>query len=215
MAQSLSGSLPRLGPAIIIAAVVNVLLFYMMQLMTSSDDLDRLTIRELPTIDYVRTQEERIDTQRARKPPPPKPEAPEPPKVEPLAMDTQPTEVPPLAPVPPMNLSPTPALGGPYVGEMGAPAWISAGELVALVRIPPEYPAHARMRRVEGYVDVEFTVDREGRVRNARVVEGSPPGVFDRAALNSITHWRFEPKEQGGQAIEVIARQRIEFELNR
>lgn len=207
------GSLPRFAPALLIAIAINIVLFYMMQMMISTDDINRLSAMDMPVIDYVRSQEERIDTHRSRKPPPPKPEAPEPPKVEKLAVQT-PTELAPLAPVPPMKLSPAPDLGGPFLGEMGGPQWISAGDLVALVRIPPEYPAHARMRRIQGYVDVEFTVDTDGRVRNATVVGADPPGVFDRAALNSIAHWRFEPKRQDGQPIEVIARQRIEFELS-
>jgi protein TonB len=213
MNDALKGSLPRYAPALLIAVLVNILLFFMMQMMISGDDRDSLTLHELPVIDYVRQQEERIDTQRARKPPPPKPEEPEPPKIEKLAVQT-PTEITPIAPVPPMKLSPAPDLGGPYLGEMGAPQWINAGDLVALVRIPPEYPAHARMRRIQGYVDVEFTVDTEGRVRNARVVNAEPQGVFDRAALNSISHWRFEPKRRDGQPVEVLARQRIAFELN-
>lgn len=208
----LKGGSFRLAPAVLIAIVVNILLFFLMQWMISQSNKGAMSVHDLPVIDYIRTRDQHIDTQRERRPPPPKPQAPEPPKVERLT--TQASTIAPVAPIPPMKLSPTPTLGGPFIGEMGGPQWISAGELVALVRIPPEYPAHARMRRIQGYVDVEFVVDTEGRVRNATVVSADPPGVFDRAALNSIAHWRFEPKRQDGRAIEVIARQRIEFELS-
>ncbi len=213
MSALMNGVFPRFASALLLAILVNVLLFLLMQAIISKNDISARSVRDLPMIDYVRSTDADIEPQRQRRPPPPKPQTPEPPKIQKL-MTQQANAVTPVTPIPAMKLSPTPTLSGPYLGEMGGPQWISAGDLVALVRIPPEYPAHARMRRIQGYVDVEFVVDAEGRVRNATVVGANPPGVFDRAALNSIAHWRFEPKRQDGRAVEVIARQRIEFELS-
>jgi protein TonB len=212
MSALMNGNLPRFASALLLAVLVNVLLFLLMQAIISKSDLSARSVRDLPMIDYVRTKDIDTEPQRERRPPPPKPQAPEPPKVQKLT--TQAAAVTPVTPIPAMKLSPAPDISGPYLGEVGGPQWVNAGDLVALVRIPPEYPAHARMRRIQGYVDVEFTVDAEGRVRNPTVVGSNPPGVFDRAALNSIAHWRFEPKRHDGRAIEVIARQRIEFELS-
>lgn len=212
MNEALKGGGLRFAPALLIAIVINVLLFLMMQMMIARSSDNAMSVLAMPVIDYVRAKDEPIQNERNRRPPPPKPQTPEPPKVQKLM--TQTAQITPIAPLPPMKLAPTPDLAGPSIGEMGAPEWINAGDLVALVRIPPEYPAHARMRRIQGYVDVEFVVDKEGRVRNATVVGANPPGIFDRAALNSIAHWRFEPKHQDGQAVDVIARQRIEFELS-
>lgn len=213
MSALTSGALPRYASALLLAILVNVLLFLLMQAIISKSDLSARSVRDLPMIDYVRSKDVDTEPQRERRPPPPKPQTPEPPKVQKLV--TEATAVTPMTPLPAMKLSPTPDLSGPYLGEVGGgPQWVNAGDLVALVRIPPEYPAHARMRRIQGYVDVEFVVDAEGRVRNPTVISANPPGVFDRAALNSIAHWRFEPRRQDGRAIEVIARQRIEFELS-
>lgn len=214
MNDALKGPFVRFAPALLIAILVNVALFFLMQMMIDQSSRGALVTSDVLTIDYVRSKDDHIETERQRRPPPPKPKAPEPPKVERLVSQA-PAETARIPPVPPMNLSPTPDLGGgPFLGELGAPSWINAGELTALVRIPPEYPAHARMRRIQGYVDVEFVVDTNGRVRDATVIDAQPPGVFDRAALNSIVHWKFEPKERNGVPIEVIARQRIEFELS-
>lgn len=204
----------RFAPALLIAIVVNIALFFLMQMMIDQRNQGAFVVSDVLTIDYVRSKEEPVQPERQRRPPPPKPEEPEPPKVERL-ISQAPAEAAPIPPVPPMDLSPTPDLGtGPYLGEIGAPSWINAGELTALVRIPPEYPAHARMRRIQGYVDVEFIVDTNGRVRDATVIEAQPPGVFDRAALSSIIHWKFEPRQRDGVPVEIIARQRIEFELS-
>ncbi|HTW38832.1 MAG TPA: TonB family protein [Steroidobacteraceae bacterium] len=57
----------------------------------------------------------------------------------------------------------------------------------------PEYPQQALDEQISGSVEVGFTVDLEGRPRDVRVIASSPPRVFDRAALNAVSHWRYEP----------------------
>lgn len=55
------------------------------------------------------------------------------------------------------------------------------------------YPAAALNRRVEGAVQVGFTILPDGSVAAARVVSATPPGVFDRSALVAVGEYRFEP----------------------
>ncbi|HKA15223.1 MAG TPA: energy transducer TonB [Myxococcota bacterium] len=56
----------------------------------------------------------------------------------------------------------------------------------------PAYPYSALARGVEGSVLVEYTVDGNGQVVAPRVIEATPPGVFDRAALRALSRWRYE-----------------------
>ncbi|WP_201154616.1 energy transducer TonB [Rhodothalassium salexigens] len=63
-----------------------------------------------------------------------------------------------------------------------------------LVRVSPIYPMAARIRKITGYVLVEFDVTREGAVANARVIGSEPVGLFDKAALEAIQKWRYKPK---------------------
>ena len=58
---------------------------------------------------------------------------------------------------------------------------------------PPRYPPLALSRRLEGSVQVAFTIRADGRVEGARVVSATPPGVFERAALAAVAGYRFEP----------------------
>lgn len=58
---------------------------------------------------------------------------------------------------------------------------------------PPEYPRVAQRRGTAGTVEVEFTVGTDGTVTSSRVVSASPPRVFDRAALDAVDRWRFQP----------------------
>ena len=57
----------------------------------------------------------------------------------------------------------------------------------------PDYPQAALEQRISGSVTIGFTLDTAGRPRDVRVIESSPPKVFDRAALNAVSRWRYEP----------------------
>jgi protein TonB len=59
------------------------------------------------------------------------------------------------------------------------------------------------------------TVSPAGTVSNARVVDASPKGVFDRAALEAIRQWRFKPAFREGRAVEQQAEQTIRFRLEK
>jgi protein TonB len=48
-------------------------------------------------------------------------------------------------------------------------------------------------RRIEGRVELMFTVLPDGRVTDLRVVDAQPSQVFDECALAAARHWRFAP----------------------
>jgi protein TonB len=63
---------------------------------------------------------------------------------------------------------------------------------------------------------VEFTITAAGTVRDARVIDASPKGYFEDAALKAIGRWRYNPKVQEGVAVERIGvRVRLSFNLER
>ncbi len=66
-------------------------------------------------------------------------------------------------------------------------------ELRALSTPAPRYPPDALRAGQGGEVLVEFTVNPDGSVTNARVVRADPPRVFDREAVAAVRRWRFEP----------------------
>lgn len=78
---------------------------------------------------------------------------------------------------------------------------------------PPEFPAKALAQRVSGSVTIEYIVDTNGDPRDVRVVEATPPGVFDHAAINAVKHWHYEPVVANGVPVEVPVRTAIRFEL--
>ncbi|MGH8193886.1 MAG: energy transducer TonB [Woeseiaceae bacterium] len=82
-------------------------------------------------------------------------------------------------------------------------------DVIPLVRIAPEYPPRALRRGVEGWVQVQFTITATGAVKDAVVVQADPPGLFDEAALRSIARWRYNPKVEGGVAVERVGVQTV------
>lgn len=80
-------------------------------------------------------------------------------------------------------------------------------------REQPHYPRQALARRMEGWVELVFEVDAEGRVQaeTIRVLAAEPEGVFERSARRAIARWRFASDELGQSGAQL--RQRLEFRL--
>lgn len=81
-------------------------------------------------------------------------------------------------------------------------------ELQASVR----YPEMARRAGIEGRVTVQFIVNEEGRVENARVVRGIGGGC-DEEALKAVQQAEFEPGMQRGRPVRVQYALSINFRL--
>ena len=90
---------------------------------------------------------------------------------------------------------------------------VTASSLKRLRTPSPEYPDTALAQRIAGSVTLEFTVDTSGETRDIHVVEATPPGVFDQAAISAVKHWRYAPLLVNGAAVDVPVRTRMRFEL--
>jgi protein TonB len=77
----------------------------------------------------------------------------------------------------------------------------------------PEYPDRALNDRISGSVVVQYVVDKKGYTRDVKVTQSTPPGVFDRAAIDAIRQWRYRPAHYNGQPVEVPVRTLIRFVL--
>ncbi|WFB35469.1 energy transducer TonB [Kiritimatiellota bacterium B12222] len=84
----------------------------------------------------------------------------------------------------------------------------------ALVRVNPVYPPQARMRKIEGYVTIEFVVEADGRIEDVVVIDSKPGDIFVRSVERAIRGWRFEAGKYQGNAVASRVRQRIDFNLD-
>ncbi|MFZ5844348.1 MAG: TonB family protein [Pseudomonadota bacterium] len=71
------------------------------------------------------------------------------------------------------------------------------GGLVPISQLQPQYPRAEAAKGIEGWVSLRFEVRQDGTVGNVRVLNGSPRGVFDQAAVKAVQRWRYRPTEQG------------------
>lgn len=219
----------RILIGLVLAIVVNYGLFTLMKEMTTSDSNLYRDDNEMLVLDFVRlkeeeTQPETVKREIPKKPPPP--EEPPPPTATTTPKMTQPNVQQPKMDMPridvPLNIA-----GQPYLGDFSAepapaPSPVPAqpgpqmdDEVVALVRIPPNYPRVAQRRGIEGVVTVAFTITRDGRVKDPVVVSANPENVFDNAAMTAILKWKFKAKVVDGEPVERRATQEIEFKLAR
>ncbi len=74
------------------------------------------------------------------------------------------------------------------------------------------YTEMARKARVQGIVLLEATIDREGRVRDTRVLKGLPMGLNE-SARDAVHRWRFRPASRDGEAVPVYFTVMVEFKL--
>lgn len=78
----------------------------------------------------------------------------------------------------------------------------------------PVFPPRARARGIEGFVVFSLLIGVTGEIEQIEVIEASPEGVFEEAATQGISQWRFSPALYQGQAVRSWAKQRIRFDLD-
>jgi protein TonB len=78
---------------------------------------------------------------------------------------------------------------------------------------PPEYPSVARRRGYEGTVVLEVFVDREGRVLDLSLFQSSGHNVLDRAAMQAVRGWLFEPARRGEEKVDMWVKVPLTFRL--
>ncbi|MFT5277246.1 MAG: protein TonB [Glaciecola sp.] len=199
----------RLLIAIVLAAVITLSLFFLMQALIASGDK---TLSEPPVgkvLDFVRVPKEENVQKKDNKPKrPPKPEAP-PPEMEAPQMDS---------PAPDgeggaldfgADVSNDISLDGGLALETGD------GEYLPIVKVTPVYPRRALQRGIQGYVIVEFTVNKIGAVVDTFVVEANPEGIFDQAAMDAAKKFKYKPRVVNGEPTAVAGVQnRITFKID-
>lgn len=86
------------------------------------------------------------------------------------------------------------------------PILLESGRLV--------YPPASREAKVEGSVLLSYDVSEEGKVSNIRIVSSTPRDVFDQAAIDFVSTWRFQPQKRAGvpETVEKV-QSRISFTL--
>ncbi len=199
----------RLLTALALAGIVTVALLFGMQALIKSGDSAVTEPAQGSVLDFIRLKQEETVQKKERKPQkPPKPQEPPPPMEQPQ-MAPQQADATDSGFDFSANVDADIALDGGLALESGD------GEYLPIVKVQPVYPRRALQRGIEGFVIVEFTVDKTGAVKNPVVVQAEPEGLFNRAAVDAALKFKYKPRVVNGEPTEVSGVQnRITFELN-
>ncbi|MGY8822050.1 MAG: energy transducer TonB [Pseudomonadales bacterium] len=228
--------LTRVGLSFIAACVVALLLFALMLSMVNPPRSE-VTDDPVAIANFVRMDNRNESTatrSRQQAPQPPQPKTPQTPTPPTPSMATPSANLPKLdLPLPNIDTgvsvasAPAPSLAGLTAASAPAappaPAAPSADEtasqsgpeqeVMPLNDVRPEYPYRARQRGIEGHIKLAFTITAAGKVENIRVMEASPPNVFDREARRAAARWRFAPRTENGSAVSREAVKTLHFRL--
>jgi TonB family protein len=86
----------------------------------------------------------------------------------------------------------------------------TVSELSVRNQVAPNYPRTAAARKLDGWVELEFTVTESGDVRDAKVSQSSAP-LFEGSALAAISRWRFDPVLEDGRPVPVRVAVKFNF----
>lgn len=67
----------------------------------------------------------------------------------------------------------------------------NAAPLTPMIQVQPSYPPAAQTLGTEGTVELSFSVDSAGNVSDVEVVSANPAGVFEKAAIEAVSRWRY------------------------
>jgi protein TonB len=88
------------------------------------------------------------------------------------------------------------------------------GEYLPIFKVAPVYPRRAQTRGISGYCIVEYTVTRNGSIRDPRAVDCQPSGVFESASVKAAEKFKYKPRVVDGEPIEVAGVQnKFTYEL--
>jgi protein TonB len=109
------------------------------------------------------------------------------------------------------GLMPTsPNLPKPTLATLRISQGVSQGLLIK--RVQPKYPPAALAAHVQGAVQIEATINQEGKVTNLKVLRGD--SVLAHAAVEAVRQWRYKPYYLDGQPVEIETQITVNFKTN-
>jgi protein TonB len=197
LAVQKTGNVVRLIIGLVVGLMVTAALFWTMQYLIETADRELNEGASGSLVDFVRLKRDESIQRRQLKPKkPPPPDAPPPqpptpqldnlnPNAEKIAISAAPVET-------DIEMSGGFSLG---VGE---------GDYLPIVKVAPIYPQRALSRGIEGYCVVQYTVTRQGTIRDPFVIEDQcTSSLFHRASVQAALKFKYKPRVLDGQAVEV------------
>jgi protein TonB len=90
---------------------------------------------------------------------------------------------------------------------------VSQGVMEGLVlkRVQPRYPTQALQMRIQGPVQLQATITKNGDIQNLKVVSGD--GVLAHAAQEAVRQWKYKPYYLDGEPVQIETQILVNFKL--
>ena len=86
---------------------------------------------------------------------------------------------------------------------------VSQGLLIK--KVQPGYPAQALAMRMQGAVQLQATINKDGSVSNLKVLSGE--AILSRAAMDAVRQWKYKPYFLNGEPVEIQTQIVVNFKL--
>lgn len=84
-------------------------------------------------------------------------------------------------------------------------------EGLLIKKVPPVYPRQAIQMHVQGAVQLQAMIDRQGRISSVKLLKGDP--MLARAAVDAVNQWRYKPYFLDGQPVDIQTQITVNFKL--
>ena len=192
------GSIFRVIAGVLFGLVITAALFWVMPYMIETTELELDKSGSNTLVDFVRLRRDETIHRRELKPTkPPPPQSPPPlpstPRIESLNPSAE-----------TIAISATPAETDIVISGAGFSLGVGEGDYLPIVKVAPIYPQRALSRGIEGYCMVQYTVTRQGTIRDPIVIEDQcSNSMFHGPSLQAALKFKYKPRVIDGQAVEV------------
>ena len=92
--------------------------------------------------------------------------------------------------------------------------WTDEQEQTPLYRLPPKFPMSYAKRGKSGQVTMEFTISKNGFVKDIEVTESKGGKGFIKESKKAMKKWRYAPKFIDGKPVEAKTKIRLDYTIN-
>jgi protein TonB len=78
-------------------------------------------------------------------------------------------------------------------------------------RVAPTYPPAAKQMHVQGAVQVEANISKDGNISGVKLLSGD--ATLGRAAMDAVRQWKYKPYVLNGEPIEIQTQITVIFKL--
>ncbi|AAN57017.1 energy transducer TonB [Shewanella oneidensis MR-1] len=92
--------------------------------------------------------------------------------------------------------------------------WADTQEQQPLFRTAPDYPMSYARQAKNGWVQLKFTVDEHGFVKNTEILASKGGALFEKESIEALNKWRYAPKFENGKAVEAQTSVQMDYTIN-